>query len=97
MVIAFSRKPPEPATEPTVADLAELCLKNHVAARCRPTTVKYYRTSIERHILPALGWLPVEAVGRQQVDELYRGLNDSPVAANRMVKTLAHMYRLGEG
>ena len=48
-------KPPEPAPEPTVADLAELCLKNHVAARCKPATAKNYRMSIERHILPALG------------------------------------------
>ena len=28
--------PPEPPPEPTVADLAELCLKDHVAVRCKP-------------------------------------------------------------
>ena len=30
-------RPPKPAPEPTVADLAERFLKKHVAVRCRPT------------------------------------------------------------
>ena len=48
-------KPPEPAPEPTVADLAERCLKNHVEVRCKPNTAKNYRMAQQNHILPALG------------------------------------------
>ena len=48
-------KPPKPAPEPTVADLAARCLKKHVAVRCKPNTAKNYRMSLQHHILPALG------------------------------------------
>ena len=82
---------------PTVADLAARYLADHVEVRLKPGTQAKLRGMIDNHILPALGRLPVEAVGRRQVAELHRGLSDRPVAANRAVKTLAHMYRLGEG
>ncbi len=82
---------------PTVADLAARYLEDHVEVRLKPRTQAKLRGVLRRHILPALGRLPVEAVERRQVVELHRGLSDRPVAANRAVKTLAHMYRLGEG
>ena len=55
-------KPPKPAPEPTVADLAARCLKNHVAVRCKPNTAKNYRMSLQHHILPALGTKPLKDV-----------------------------------
>ncbi len=82
---------------PTVADLAARYLEDHVEVRLKPRTQTMLRGVLRRHILPALGRLPVEAVERRQVVELHRGLSGRPVAANRAVKTLAHMYRLGEG
>ena len=82
---------------PTVAELAARYLEDHVEVRLKPRTQAKLRGVLRRHILPALGRLPVEAVERRQVVELHRGLSGRPVAANRAVKTLAHMYRLGEG
>ena len=82
---------------PTVADLATRYLEDHAAVRLKPRTQTKLRGVLRRHILPALGKLPVEAVERKQVVELHRSLSDRPVVANRAVKTLAHMYRLGEG
>ncbi len=82
---------------PTVTDLAARYLEDHVEVRLKPRTQAKLRGVLRRHILPALGRLPVEAVERRQVVELHRGLSGRPVAANRAVKTLAHMYRLGEG
>ncbi len=82
---------------PTVADLAARYLEDHVAVRLKPRTQAKTCGVLHNHILPALGRLPVEAVERRQVVELHRNLSDRPVAANRAVKILAHMYRLGEG
>ncbi len=82
---------------PTVADLAARYLEDHAEVRLKPRTQVKTRGVLHNHILPALGRLPVEAVERKQVVELHRRLSDRPVAANRAVKTLAHMYRLGEG
>ena len=74
-------KPPEPAPEPTVADLAALCLKNHVAARCKPRTAKNYRIAIECHILPALGGKALKDVMPEAAGDLHHGLRATPAAA----------------
>ena len=82
---------------PTVADLAERYLEEHIEARLKPRTQASVRGVLRRHILPALGRLPLEAVERSHVVELHRKLSDRPVTANRAVKVLSHMYRLAEG
>ena len=89
-------KPPEPAPEPTVADLAALCLKNHVAARCKPRTAKNYRIAIECHILPALGSKALKAVGPEDAGELHHGLRATPAAANQTIWVLSKMFSLAE-
>ena len=45
-------KPPKPAPKPTVADLAERCLKNHVAVRYKPKMARNFRMTLQNHILP---------------------------------------------
>ena len=88
--------PPQPAPEPIVADLAELCLKNHVAARCKPRTAKNYRTSIEHHILPALGSKALKGVAPEDTGKLHHGLRDTPAAANQAIWVLSKMFVLVE-
>ena len=82
---------------PTVADLAARYLEEHVAVRLRPRTRPRIRGMIANHILPALGRMPLEGVKRSHVVELHRTLSDRPASANRAVKVLSHMYRLGAG
>ena len=82
---------------PTVADLAERYLEEHVAVRLKPRTQPRVRGMLANHILPALGKMPLEGVERSHVVELHRTLSDRPASANRAVKILSHMYRLGEG
>ncbi len=92
----------EPGSEPgvgngpTVADLAERYLREHVEVRCKPLTVKGYRAMIVGHILPALGKLPVAAVGREHVAELHYRLRKTPVAANDTVGALSRMLNRAE-
>ena len=54
--------PPAPAF--TVADLAERYMHGHVAVNCGAHTAGAYRGLLHNHILPALGGLPVDAVGQ---------------------------------
>ena len=89
-------RPPEPAPEPTVADLAALCLKNHVAARCKPRTAKNYRIAIECHILPALGSKALKDVVPEDAGELHHGLRATPAAANQTIWVLSKMFSLAE-
>ena len=82
---------------PTVADLAARYLEEHVEVRLKPNTQRQARGVLHRHILPALGKMPLVAIERAQVVDLQQKLCDRPVTANRAVKVLSHMYRLGEG
>ena len=82
---------------PTVADLAARYLDEHVEVRLKPRTRQNVRGVLRNHILPALGRVPVAAVERRHVVDLQQSLSAYPVAANRTVKILSHMYRLGEG
>ena len=81
---------------PTVAELAERYLREHVEVRCKPLTVKGYRQIIVGHILPALGKLPIAAVGREHVADLHYRLRKTPVAANDTVGALSRMLNRAE-
>ena len=82
---------------PTVADLAARYLEEHIEVKLKPNTQRQARGVLHRHILPALGKMPLVAIERAQVVDLQQKLCDRPVTANRAVKVLSHMYRLGEG
>ena len=88
--------PPTPAPEPTVADLAERFLKNHVAVRCRPNTAKNYRMAIQHHILPALGKKALKEVAPEDVTALHHKLRDTPAAANQAMWVLSKMFTQAE-
>ena len=47
-------------------------------------------------ILPALGTMPLGAVGREEVSALHFRLRDTPGAANRALKALSKMFSLAE-
>ena len=82
---------------PTVADLAERYLEEHTAVRIKPRTQLRVRGMLSNHILPALGRLPLEAVEPSDIVEFHQKLFDRPVTANKCVKVLSHIYRLGAG
>ena len=88
--------PSEPAPEPTVADLAERCLKNYVAVRCKPRTAKNYRLAIQHHILPALGTKALKDVAPEDVTALHHNLRNTPAAANQAIWVLSKMFNLAE-
>ena len=86
--------PPEPAF--TVADLATRYLEAHVAVNCNAHTAGIYRGSLDNHILPALGAMPVGSVGRSEAAALHYSLRDTPRAANRALMVLSKMFSLAE-
>ena len=81
---------------PTVADLAERYLREHVEVRCKPATVTGYRQVIGKHVLPPLGKVPLSALSREHVAELHYRLRKTPVAANEAVGALSRMLNWAE-
>ena len=95
-----SGEDPAPAAHagdgPTVADLAQRYFREHVALRCKPGTAAGYRQTVDKHLLPALGAVPIVALGRAQVAELHHRLRATPAAANHAIATLSRMLNLAE-
>ena len=90
-------KPMKPAGGPTVAELCARYLAEYVAVRCKPGTAALYRSVINRHVLPALGRLPITELSRAQVAEFHQGLYETPGVANMALRILSSMYRLAVG
>ncbi|MCY4384222.1 MAG: tyrosine-type recombinase/integrase [Nitrospinae bacterium] len=84
--------PKAPGPGPTVAELAERYLAEYAGARCKPRTVKKLRSVVRRHILPALGRMPLGAVERAHAAGLHRKLGATPAAANQALDALSAMY-----
>ena len=84
------------AAGPTVAELAARYFREHVEVRCKPSTARTTRQVVDGHILPALGKLPISALGRGRVAELHYRLRATPAAANKAVDTLSRMLNRAE-
>jgi len=91
---------PEPqaaeANGPTVAELAETYLEEMVAVRLKPASARSYRSTIETHILPALGRRRALALDHAAVSAFHHALSSTPAAANRAVEMLSRIYRAAE-
>ena len=85
-----------PEAPPTVGDLAERYLREHVAMHCKPNTVKHYGQMVRNHIVPALADLRVSEVERKHILKFQYGLRDMPTVANRTVDILVKMFNLAE-
>ena len=86
--------PPPPQAGATIADLAARYLSAHVAQNCNAHTAGIYRGSLENHILPALGMMPLAMVETAHVASLHYRLRETPRAANRALSVLSKMFSL---
>ena len=84
------------ANGPTLAEVGERHLREHVAVRCKPTTAEAYRHALNRFLLPAFGSLPLGAIGRDQVASLHYTLHKTPTMANQVVDTLSRLFVTAE-
>ena len=87
---------PKPPPGPTVAEIAGRYLEEHVAMRCKPTTAAQRSFVLRKHILPALGSLPLEDVTRERAAALHHGLSGTPATANMALATLSRMFSFAE-
>ncbi len=81
---------------PTVAEVAERCMTEHVKVRCKPTTVRQCRHVLDRHLLPALGPARLGEIGRERVAALHYSLHETPAMANRVLDMLSRLFRMAE-
>ena len=82
---------------PTVAEVAERYMREHVAVRCKPTTVRQCRHMLDKHLLPALGTVCLGEIGRERVAALHFSLHETPTMANIVVDMLSRLFYMAEG
>ena len=79
---------------PTIADLAERFLTDHVS-RKRLATQRDYKRQVAVDIVPALGRMAVAGITHADVDAFHRKISKrSPVQANRILAALSKMFSM---
>jgi integrase len=83
-------------TAPTVRDLAERFLREHVEAKKKPKTQEEYRRLVDKNILPVLGSRAITAVTAADVGALHHRFRRTPTTANRAIAVLSKAMTLAE-
>jgi Arm DNA-binding domain/Phage integrase, N-terminal SAM-like domain len=81
---------------PTVNDLLDRYVKEHLEQRCRPRTIESFGSIVERDIRPELGHLKVAAVTRQDMHKLHAGKSETPRQANMVLSVCSKLFNLAE-
>ena len=77
---------------PTIAELAERFLTEHVETKRRPGTAAFYRHILTKIVLPEIGTSKAHKVTRTQIAKLHAKLHKTPFQANRMLAVVGSMY-----
>ena len=85
-----------PGASPSVAEVAERYMREHVAMRCKPTTAWMCRVTLDRHLLPAVGTPPLGAIGRERVASLHYSLRETLVMANKVLDLLSRPFVMAD-
>jgi hypothetical protein len=70
---------------PTVAEVADRFLDEHVEARRKPTTQRLYKLAINGHLRPRLGAIATADVTAADILRLHHRLRATPYMANRVL------------
>ena len=77
---------------PTVAEMAERYMTEHVAVRCKPTTQRGCRDILDRFLLPHFGTLRLSEVTPDHVAALHYRMRATPTMANQAVSLLSRLF-----
>jgi integrase len=81
---------------PTIAELAERFLVEHVQAKRKGGTAVEYKRLLDKLLLPALGKRKVADVTRADVTKLHNANRGAPYQANRLLAVVSKMLNLAE-
>ena len=79
-------------TGPTIAEMAERYMTEHVAVRCKPTTQRGCRHILDRFLLPRFGAMRLSEVTPDHVAALHYRMRDKPAMANQTVSLLSRLF-----
>src|SRR5258708_4558703 len=71
-------------------------LKEHAQPKKKPSSVADDERNFENHIRPTLGHVKLQDVTPSDVVKLHASMQDRPIAANRCLALLSHMFTMAE-
>jgi integrase len=77
---------------PTVAELADRFMAEHVEAKRKAGTAAFYRDILDRLVKSAVGTTKADKLTRQQIGRLHSSFAETPYQANRMLAVMGSMY-----
>ncbi len=77
---------------PTIAELAEQYMTEHVAVRCKPTTARSCRHIFDKYLLPQFGGKRLGEITPQQVSALHYRLSEKATTANQVIGLLSRLF-----
>lgn len=80
---------------PTVSDLADAFLKDHVADKRENSTYVHYKDLLDRIILPVVGKVKAVELDHAEVAKLHKAWKGTPFQANRILSVISSMYSFG--
>ena len=86
-----SQKAAERGT-PTVAELADRFIADHVRGKRKAGTAEFYRDILDRIVKLAVGTTKADKLTRLQIGRLHSSLADTPFQANRTLAVVGSMY-----
>jgi integrase len=81
---------------PTMNDLMDRYLEEHVQVHNRPTTILEVERLVRRHIRPSLGHMKASSVSRSDVIKLHGSMKGTPRQANFVLSVLSKLFNLAE-
>lgn len=81
---------------PTIKDLSDRFLSEHVAHHCKPSTHYDYTGMFKNLINPALGHIKISEITRADIVAFHHNKRDVPYRANRAVSVLSKMLTVAE-
>jgi integrase len=77
---------------PTVAELADRFMTEHVQPKRKAGTAGFYRFILDRIVKPAVGTTKADKLTRQQIEKLHSSLAETPFQSNRVLAVVGSMY-----
>lgn len=77
---------------PSVAELADRFMTEHVAPKRKAGTAAFYRDILDRTVKQAVGTTKADKLTRQQIAKLHSTLASTPFQANRVLAVVSSMY-----
>jgi integrase len=81
---------------PTVREVCERFLRDHVDVRLKPSTQYDYRNVVRKIVIPAFGTRKIVDITRADIADFHHGNRAVPYRANRILCLLSKMFNLAE-